>query len=80
MCYGFVLLSSPAGAGRVPGTHVFEPGSWWLYEVRSSVLLNEKHGESAKNVGFYIDGEVVVRSVWGVDYERIFRIEVGMGS
>lgn len=76
LCYGFVLLSSATGAGGIPQTNIFEPGSAWMYDLHTSVLLNEK-GENAKDVGFLITGNVLVESVWGdSNFDRLLRFEV----
>lgn len=73
MCYGFVLLSSAAGQNG--DTKLFEVGESLQYRFHSTVLLNEK-GSSTKNVGFYITGDVAVRTVWGNNVEKLLKIEV----
>lgn len=78
-CYGFVLLSSPAGAGGVP-ERFFPTGNAWNYAFRSSVLQKEEGGSDDKSVGFFIDGELLVKSVWGVDSQRLLEIQVGGSS
>lgn len=63
-CYGFVLLSSPAGAGRVFDQQFVSAGNAWNYNFRSSVLLREKGGLENKSVGFYIEGDLLIKSIW----------------
>lgn len=77
-CYGFVLLSSPAGAGGVPEQH-FPAGNAWNYDFRSTVLLKEKGGNGEKSVGFFIEGELNVKSKWGNDFQRLLEVQVGHG-
>ncbi|XP_018566345.1 microsomal triglyceride transfer protein large subunit [Anoplophora glabripennis] len=72
MCYGFVLLSSAAGQNG--DTKLFEVGETLKYHLHSTVLLNE-NDSSSKNVGFYITGDVVVRTVWGNNVEKLLKVE-----
>lgn len=71
-CYGFVLLSSPAGAVR----HFVPIGNAWNYNIRSTVLLNEKGGNEEKNVGFFIEGNLLIKSVWGDEEKRLLVFQV----
>lgn len=75
VCYGFVLLSSPARASGAAGSDVLRAGNGWVYEYQTTVLLDERTG-GGKNVGFYVSGEVSVESIWGKDLERILRFQV----
>ncbi|XP_018321773.1 microsomal triglyceride transfer protein large subunit [Agrilus planipennis] len=74
VCYGFVLLSSAAGAGNA--ADILEPGGSWTYDMHTVVLLNEKN-ESGKDVGFLVAGEVLVQVLWGSsDQQRLLRFEM----
>ncbi|RZC38190.1 microsomal triglyceride transfer protein large subunit [Asbolus verrucosus] len=72
ICYGFVLISSAAGQNDI---NLFQPGESSVFQLHSTVLLNEK-GDSLKNVGFFITGDVIVNSVWGADNDRILKLEL----
>lgn len=74
-CYGFVLLSSPAGAGGVY-EHYFPAGYAWNYDFRSSVLLKEQGGKEEKSVGFFVEGELLIKSIWKDDSQRLFELQV----
>jgi hypothetical protein len=77
ICYGFVLISSAAGHADV---NLFQVGQVAVYKLHSTVLLNEI-GNGAKNVGFFIAGDVMVHSVWAGGDDRILKLEVkGHGS
>nr|XP_023016932.1 microsomal triglyceride transfer protein [Leptinotarsa decemlineata] len=73
VCYGFVLLSS--AAGHFSDVKLFEIGESLRYKLQSTVLLNEKD-LTAKNVGFFIDGEVVVDVIWENDNQKVLRIQL----
>lgn len=80
MCYGFVLLSSAAGAGAGSGESdaTFTPGGSWNYELMTTVLLNEPSATD-KDVGFQIAANVKVDSVWRNPTrigDRLLQIEV----
>lgn len=75
-CYGFVLLSSPAGAGKVFDRNFFPAGSVWNYNFRSSLLLKEKGGVDLKSVGFFIEGELLVKSIWSDDLKKLLEVQV----
>ncbi|XP_044760118.1 microsomal triglyceride transfer protein large subunit [Coccinella septempunctata] len=72
-CYGFVLLSSAAGQNG--DVKLFVPGEETLYNLHSTVVLNEKNGES-KSVGYIVSGKVVVQVVWSKEYEKILKIQL----
>jgi hypothetical protein len=72
ICYGFVLISSAAGHADV---NLFQVGQVAVYKLHSTVLLNEI-GNGAKNVGFFIAGDVLVHSVWAGGDDRILKLEV----
>ncbi|CAG9832555.1 unnamed protein product [Diabrotica balteata] len=73
LCYGFVLLSS--AAGDFNEVNVFEKGVSFKYKLQSTVLLNEK-GLRGKSVGFFIDGELTVDSVWENGDHKLLRMEL----
>ncbi|XP_019876158.1 microsomal triacylglycerol transfer protein [Aethina tumida] len=73
MCYGFVLLSS--AAGHNVELNLFEAGEALSYKLHSTVLLNEKD-DNSKNVGFFVDGDVVVTTLWSNGNSRILQIEI----
>lgn len=79
-CYGFVLLSSPAGAGKALDKYFFPVGSAWNYNIRSSVLLKEKGGTEEKSVGFFIEGELLEKSIWGDENSKLLQFEVNCFS
>jgi microsomal triglyceride transfer protein large subunit len=72
ICYGFVLISSAAGHADV---NLFQVGQVAVYKLHSTVLLNEI-GNGAKNVGFFIAGDVLVHSVWAGGDDRILKLEL----
>lgn len=77
-CHGFVLLSSaPAAAG---GTRCFEPGTGYLYDYESTLLLNEADGPGqGKDVGFHVTGKVRVEVIWqrpGTTHDKVLQLEV----
>lgn len=76
-CYGFVLLSSPAGAGN---QHFFLTGNAWNYNFRSTVLLNEKGGNEQKSVGFFIEGELLIKSIWADSSKKLLEFQVSCFS
>ncbi|KAI4456052.1 microsomal triglyceride transfer protein large subunit [Holotrichia oblita] len=72
-CYGFVLISSAsAGAGGLSEKHFFEVGSGWNYKYVTRILLSEK-GDNVKDIGFLIDTDVLVESVWASGYTRLLK-------
>lgn len=75
-CYGFVLISSAsAGAGGLTEEHFFEVGKAWNYKYSTRILLNEK-GASDKNVGFAIESDLLVESVWSAGHTRLLKFTV----
>ncbi|CAH1977992.1 unnamed protein product [Acanthoscelides obtectus] len=72
-CYGFVLLSSAAGHNA--GVRLFDVGSAVSYKLHSTLLFDENE-ESTKDVGFYIDADVVIEAVWENDEQRLLKIEL----
>lgn len=72
ICCGFVLLSS--GASAVPD--VYPPGGSWSYGLASSLQLKEKGGGEDKSVGFYVEGRLLVRAVWGDATQRLLEAQV----
>lgn len=75
-CYGFVLISSAsAGAGGLSEKQFFEAGNAWTYKYSTRVSLNEKDA-SEKDVGFSVDGDLLVESVWGSGHSRLLRFTV----
>lgn len=74
LCYGFVLLSSAAGAGEFLENDLFPSGASWTYEWKSIVLLNEK-GFNKKDVGFSISSNVIVESIRN-NQEKLLKIQV----
>ncbi|CAH1108236.1 unnamed protein product [Psylliodes chrysocephalus] len=73
MCYGFVLLSS--ASGDFSDVNIFENGQSLRYKLQSTILLNERN-LSAKNVGFFIDGEVTIDSIWTHGDQKLLKIEI----
>ncbi|CAG9812767.1 unnamed protein product [Phaedon cochleariae] len=73
VCYGFVLLSS--AAGQFSEINIFENGESLRYTLQSKILLNERD-ILAKNVGFYVDGEVTISVVWGTGSQKLLKIEL----
>lgn len=73
LCSGFVLLSSAAGSNS--NLKILSPGDSLVYQWKSVVLLNEIE-ETSKNVGFSLDGTVVVSSIWGNDHKKILKLEL----
>ncbi|GJQ73200.1 hypothetical protein Trydic_g13582 [Trypoxylus dichotomus] len=72
-CYGFVLISSAsAGTERLSDKLFFEVGKTWNYDYIARILLNEK-GASGKDVGFSVEGDLLVESIWGSDYSRLLK-------
>ncbi|XP_045476215.1 microsomal triglyceride transfer protein large subunit [Harmonia axyridis] len=72
-CYGFVLLSSAAGQNG--DVKLFVPGEETVYNLHSTVVLNEKDEES-KNVGYIVAGKVSVKVVWGKENQKILKIQL----
>lgn len=72
MCSSFVILSSASGENNI---NLFEVGQVLNYHLQSTVLLNEKNN-ATKNVGFYIDGLITVKSIWGAQNDRILQVEI----
>lgn len=75
LCYGFVLLSSAAGAGELIDNHLlFRHGNKWQYKWESIILLNE-NGSDQKDVGFLLSSNVNVESIWN-NREKLLKIHV----
>nr|CAI5840522.1 unnamed protein product [Callosobruchus analis] len=72
-CYGFVLLSS--AAGHHGAVRLFDVGSAFTYKLHSTVLFDENE-ENTKDVGFYIDADVVLSAVWEGDEQRLLKVEL----
>lgn len=74
-CHGFVLLYSSASAGNT----MFETGSAHSYRLSSTVTLNEATDRKGKDVGYQIQGDVIVAVVWENPQERndkLLQVEV----
>ncbi|XP_066259661.1 microsomal triacylglycerol transfer protein [Euwallacea similis] len=70
---GFVLSSSAAGSDNYISS--FVPGEKLAYSWKSSVIMNENSGNT-KNIGFELEGKVLVSALWGNGQERILKIEL----
>ncbi|XP_057665550.1 microsomal triacylglycerol transfer protein [Diorhabda carinulata] len=73
ICYGFVLISS--AAGNFDEFNFFEKGVSLKYNLKTNVLLNDK-GLKGKNVGFTINGEVSVGTIWENGNQKLLKIEL----
>lgn len=73
LCSGFVLISSAASSNS--DTKLFPAGEKLIYKWNSTVLLNEIE-RNTKNVGFALEGKVIVSSVWESAEKRILKFEV----
>ncbi|KAL3273196.1 hypothetical protein HHI36_014651 [Cryptolaemus montrouzieri] len=72
-CYGFVLLSS--AAGHTGDVKLFIPGEELVYNLHSTVLMNEKDGDS-KNVGFFTSAEVLVQVIYSQENQKILKLKI----
>lgn len=81
LTYGFVLLSSSVAAGTGNPTardNVFHLGKSWTYSLETTVLLNNVN-QSEKNVGFQIESDIIVSSIWESSenvHKKLLKIEV----
>ncbi|KAB0793517.1 hypothetical protein PPYR_13137 [Photinus pyralis] len=74
--YGFALVTSAKESLGFAENQIFRSGNSWTYDFRTSVLLSELQG-SAKDVGFLIEGTVIIKSVWeGANLERLLQVEL----
>ncbi|KAK5641229.1 hypothetical protein RI129_009776 [Pyrocoelia pectoralis] len=73
--YGFAVITS-AKESLPFETEIFPSGHSWTYDFQTTVLLSEKEG-STKDVGFLLEGTVIVKSVWeSTNLERILEVEL----
>lgn len=75
VCSCFVLLSS--AAGQHGDVKLFKKGESLTYRLSSSVFLNEKNGGS-KDVGFLIQGAVIVDVIWKGQDKTLLKVEVSV--
>lgn len=73
LCTGFVLISSAAGLNGYLNT--FNPGEKLVFDWESSVIINDVE-RTGKNVGFQLQGEVLVTTIWSGGDRRLLKLEV----
>lgn len=73
LCTGFVLISSAAGLNGYLNT--FIPGEKLVFDWESSVIINDVE-RTGKNVGFQLQGELSVTTVWSGGDRRLLKLEV----
>lgn len=73
LCSGFVLISSAAGLNGYLNT--FNPNEKLVFDWGSSVIINDIE-RTGKDVGFRLQGEVSVTTVWSGGDKRLLKLEV----